>query len=150
MTRSPVRSMTPEHFLPLARNRTATWVCLQYGEVVADVQRAAAAGLRLCHWPEAIKDLDEFAALICALDLDITVCNTTVHYAGGLGRPVWVMAPRVPEWRYGLLIDACRGTRVHAMFRQPVDQNWHGPIEARAKLSQPGMPEQSLAQAGVK
>ena len=136
MTRSPVRSMTPEHFLPLARNRTATWVCLQYGEVAADVQRAATAGLLLCHWPEAIKDLDEFAALICALDLVITVCNTTVHCAGGLGRPVWVLSPRVPEWRYGLLTERMPWYPSSWMLRQSVDQNWQGPIEAACqKLS---------------
>ena len=42
------------------------------------------------------------ASLVAALDLVISVCNTTVHIAGALGMPVLVMAPFTPEWRYGL------------------------------------------------
>lgn len=130
LTRSPLRSMTPERFMPMARQRTATWVCLQYGDVKADVERAAAAGFPMCHWPEAIEDLDEFAALISALDLVVTVCNTTVHYAGALGRPVWILAPRVPEWRYGLTTERMPWYPSSLMFRQREDQNWQDPIDA--------------------
>lgn len=130
LTRSPVRSMTPEHFLPLARATEAGWVCLQYGDVEGDVARAAAAGLPLAYWPEAIKDLDEFAALISALDLVVTVCNTTVHYAGALNKPVWVLAPRVPEWRYGVVTEHMPWYPSSRLFRQQEDQNWQHPIDA--------------------
>lgn len=145
MTRSPVRSMTPERFLPMARALPAsTWVCLQYGEVEVDVARAAGAGLALAHWPEAIRDLDEFAALIMALDLVVTVCNTTVHYAGALGKPVWVLSPRVPEWRYGLHTDQMPWYPSSRMFRQRVDQNWQDPIdEICQKLSAWSAPDRA-------
>lgn len=130
LTRSPVRSMSPERFLPMTRQVKATWACLQYGEVSADVERAGAAGFPMAYWPESIKDLDEFAALISALDLVITVCNTTVHYAGALGKPVWVLAPRVPEWRYGLSTAKMPWYPSSRVFRQREDQNWQDPIEA--------------------
>ena len=57
--------------------------------------------MRIEHWSEAIDDYDQTAALVCALDLVVSVCTALVHLGGALGRPVWVMAPYSPEWRYG-------------------------------------------------
>ena len=139
-TRSPVRSITPEHFLPLANTRSGTWVCLQYGPVTSDVERARDAGLDLRYWPESIQDLDEFAALIEALDLVITVCNTTVHYAGGLGKPVWVLAPKVPEWRYGMQGSTMAWYPSTRVFRQHDIQQWQGPIDEIASCLQTWAP----------
>lgn len=104
-TRQPVRSLDIQDFLPLMRSRkhNTTWVCLQYGQVQSEVHELTTQhGQNVAYWPESIADLDEFAALIQGLDLVITVCNTTVHFAGGLGQPVWILSPKVPEWRYGL------------------------------------------------
>jgi len=128
LTRSPVRSLTPESLLPLATAKEATWVCLQYGEVQAAVDATQGTAMPLTYWPESIKDLDEFAALISALDLVITVCNTTVHYAGALGKPVWVLSPKIPEWRYGLHGASLPWYPSSRMFRQQVDRDWSGPI----------------------
>jgi hypothetical protein len=83
-------------------------------------------GLSILHFPEAIRDLDEFAALIGALDLVITVCNTTVHYTGALGRECWVMAPHIPEWRYGLTSPGMRWYPSVKMFRQQNPGDWQG------------------------
>lgn len=101
-TRTKLRTMKPSDLAPLLNGVTATWVSLQYGEVGQDLQEFTRAGALVSHWNDAIRDLDEFAALISALDAVVTVCNTTVHYAGALGCPVLVMAPEIPEWRYGL------------------------------------------------
>lgn len=101
-TRTVLRSMASTDLKAMTGRVRATWVNLQYGQVDADLARAREAGVQLAHWPESIADLDEFTALCTALDAVATVCNTTVHYAGAIGRPVWVMAPKVPEWRYGL------------------------------------------------
>ena len=43
-----------------------------------------------------MKDLDAFAAQVAAMDLVISVSNTTVHMAGALGVPVWVMLHMAP------------------------------------------------------
>lgn len=96
----------------------------------ADLAKANEAGLTLQYWPESIKDLDEFAALITALDLVITVCNTTVHYAGALDRPVWVMAPKVPEWRYGLHSKVLPWYPSSRIFRQTEAENWQSVLDA--------------------
>lgn len=128
-TRRPVRSLLPEELAPLAAARPdVRWVCLQYGDVTADVQRMSRTAMPMAYWPDSIRDLDEFAALISALDLIITVCNTTVHYAGALGKAVWVLCPTVPEWRYGnesLSLPWYPSSRV---LRQTVRGDWSGPL----------------------
>ena len=45
------------------------------------------------------QDLEELAALICALDLVISVDNSNVHLAGALGRDTWALLPPSPDWR---------------------------------------------------
>ncbi len=124
LTRGPVRTLEPEQLEPLGTAVAATWVCLQYGEVQPQVDRMAHTSLPLQYWPESISDLDEFAALISALDLVITVCNTTVHYAGALGQPVWILAPKVPEWRYGLTSTSLPWYPSSRMYRQHEAGAW--------------------------
>jgi hypothetical protein len=43
------------------------------------------------------QSLDDFAAQVAAMDLVISISNTTVHMAGALGIPVWLILPQVPE-----------------------------------------------------
>jgi hypothetical protein len=49
---------------------------------------------------QTLKDLDGFAAKIAALDLVISVDNSTVHMAGSLGVPVWTLLPFNCDWRW--------------------------------------------------
>lgn len=125
-TRTFIRSIAPAQMAAhLAASLDADWVCLQYGRAADEVEQARQAGLAPLHyWPESIADLDEFSALIRSLDLVITVCNTTVHYAGALGVPVWVLAPQVPEWRYGLHNEVLPWYPSSRMFRQTRANDW--------------------------
>lgn len=126
VTRSVVRTAQVTDFADLAHGLSATWVSLQYGPVDEALQQAEQVGFPLHHWDEAIKDLDEFAALVSVLDLVVTVCNTTVHYAGGLGRPTLVLAPQIPEWRYGLAFDRMPWYPDVTVLRQEGPGDWSG------------------------
>ena len=123
-TRTVLRTMGPALLAELQSAVDADWVCLQYGDVTQGLEEAAAAGLKLHYWKDAIDNLDEFAALVSALDLVVTVCNTTVHYAGAVGKDVWVMSPKVPEWRYGLRFESMPWYPSSRMFRQREDGDW--------------------------
>lgn len=125
-TRSVLRTMGAGSMASLAGAVHAHWVCLQYGKVDEELAEARAAGMPLHYWPLSISDLDEFAALITALDLVVTVCNTTVHYAGAIGKEVWVLSPRIPEWRYGLRFRTLPWYPSSTMFRQSVNGDWPG------------------------
>jgi len=101
-TRRTTRSIDLVHWLPMLRQSSGRWVSLQYGDVTGAELASFASeyAVPIDHWQEAIDDYDETAALVSALDLVISVQTAVVHLAGALGKPVWVMVPAVPEWRY--------------------------------------------------
>ncbi|KAA0579390.1 tetratricopeptide repeat protein [Azospirillum sp. Sh1] len=71
-------------------------VSLQYGDVAAEAAAAGVTDAGLDAWG----DIDGLAALISAMDLVVSVDNSTVHLAGGLGRPTWALLPHNAEWRW--------------------------------------------------
>jgi tetratricopeptide (TPR) repeat protein len=132
-TRRNMRSISLERLLPLMQTPGCKFVSLQYGDCAGEIaQFSAASGMALPHWQEAIDDYDETAALVEALDLTVSVCTSIIHLGGALGRPVWVMVPAVPEYRYGR-----RGERMPwypsvRLFRSPRIDDWDPVISALA------------------
>ncbi len=47
-----------------------------------------------------LSDFADTAALVCCLDLVITVDTSVAHLAGALGRPTWIMLPWTPDYRW--------------------------------------------------
>lgn len=131
LTRTKLRSLDITQLAPLLGAVSGQWVNLQYGEVHAPLDALRSLGHPCHHWPAAIQDLDEFAALISVLDGVVTVCNTTVHYAGALGVPVWILAPHIPEWRYGLHIQGLPWYASSRILRQAQAGEW-APVIDRA------------------
>ena len=104
------------------------FVDLQYTDCAEEVAAAAAAcGLRIHRWREVREDFEETAALVVALDLVVSVCTAVIHLGGALGRPVWVLAPHSPEWRYGIRGDAMPWYPSVRVFRQSSHGAW-GPL----------------------
>jgi Flp pilus assembly protein TadD len=95
------RSIALAEWLPILRCPTVDFINLQYGNHAQEIDSIRDTA-HIHDWPESdpLKDLDDFAAQIAALDLVISVDNTTVHMAGALGIPVWVLLPVVPDWRW--------------------------------------------------
>jgi tetratricopeptide (TPR) repeat protein len=129
-TRRSIRSIELVNWLSIFRNQNVQFVNLQYGDVSEELKRFSGSnGLDLLDFPEAIADLDEFSAMVSALDLIVTVCNTTVHYAGSLNRPCWVLTPYVPEWRYGLSGESMPWYPSTKMYRQSGRKRWDEVLE---------------------
>jgi tetratricopeptide (TPR) repeat protein len=100
-THGALRSIHPVELAPLMRRPDITFISLQYGEIATDLAVIREiTGRVVHHWPEAIADYDETAALVAALDIVITVQTAVAHLTGALGRPVWIILPASPEWRY--------------------------------------------------
>lgn len=124
-TRSPLRSIPLEQWLPILRAGSAQFVSLQYDASGNELDRFRIdCGIGVRHWPDAIADYDETAALLSALDLTISVCTAAIHLGGALGRPIWVMAPYSPEWRYGFAGETMPWYPSVRIFRQPVFGEW--------------------------
>ena len=101
-TRRALRSLTLEELLPVLSTPGVQFVDLQYDDASAEIETLRARHGRIVHhWRDALVDYDRTAALVSALDLVLSVCTAVIHLGGALGKPVWVMAPFVPEWRYG-------------------------------------------------
>jgi len=99
-TRRHLRSLALEEFLPVLR-LPAEFVSLQYGNCADELNGLSREhGVILPHWQDALDDYDETAALVCALDLVVSVCTAVIHLTGALGKPVWILVPAVAEWRY--------------------------------------------------
>ena len=101
-TRRSARSIPLELWAPVLTLQDIDFVSVQYSDCAEEIARAQRAlGVVINHWPEAIDDYDETAALVAALDLVISVQTAIVHLAGALGQQVWALISAVPEWRYG-------------------------------------------------
>ena len=68
------------------------------------------------------------AALMQSLDLVITPDTAIAHLAGALGRPVWVAAKYVPDWRWLLDRSDSPWYPTMRLFRQPAAEDWDGPF----------------------
>jgi len=111
------------------------FINLQYGDCAHELKEAKEKlGVTIYDWEDAdpLKDLDNFAAEIAALDLIVSVDNSTVHMAGALGKPVWVLLPYVPEWRWMLNREDSIWYPSMRLFRQPSHGVWESVI-ARVK-----------------
>jgi len=108
------------------------FINLQYGDCEKELREAKDKLNVIIHdWEDAdpLKDLDNFAAKIAALDLIISVDNATVHMAGALGKPVWVLLPFVPDWRWMLDREDSPWYPTVRLFRQTSPGDWEAVIE---------------------
>ena len=51
---------------------------------------------------DPILDIEMATSQIDSMDLIICTSNTIAHIAGALGKKVWLMSQKVPEWRWGI------------------------------------------------
>jgi len=75
---------------------------------------------------EQVTDFAETAAVIANLDLVISIDTAVVHVAGAMGKPVWVMVPYLPDWRWLLDREDSPWYPTARLFRQTSPGDWPG------------------------
>jgi tetratricopeptide (TPR) repeat protein len=95
----------------------ATFVSLQKDPRPGD-QATLSERAEIVDLTAAITDFVETSALICCLDLVITVDTAVAHLAGALGCPTWILLPYTPDYRWLLDRDDSPWYSAVRLFRQ--------------------------------
>ena len=115
------RSIPEADLGALARVLGVQWILLQQGFAA----------------PEALPDatsttFDDFLGTVeCieTLDLVITVDTVVAHLAGAMGKPVWMLLPFVPDWRWGCMGSSTAWYPSMTLFRQGDSMAWSPVLE---------------------
>jgi len=100
-TRRALRCVPLEELARLMSDTPHLYVSLQHDDDGTDARRLAQlSGAVVRAFPDTLKSTDETAAVLCALDVVITVCSSVAHLSGAVGARTWVLTPDVAEWRY--------------------------------------------------
>jgi hypothetical protein len=70
------------------------------------------------------QDFSDTAAAVVNLDLVISVDTSVAHLAGALGKPVWILLPYAPDWRWLLHRSDSPWYPSARLFRQPMPGDW--------------------------
>jgi tetratricopeptide (TPR) repeat protein len=133
------RSITLGTFAPLAKLPDTTLVSLQKGltqsQIGAYWERAPLINLG----PE-IHDYGDTMAVLESLDLLVTVDTSVAHLAGAMAKPVWIMLPYAPDWRWLLGRNDSPWYPTARLFRQSASRDWQPVMTAIAQELSQGSP----------
>ena len=107
---------------------------LQYGEVMADlreVETHLGRGVSTFDDIDNFSHLDKFAALISACDAVVSIDNSTVHFAGALGKACHVLLPYSADWRWGCNTETeSYWYQSLSLHRQQKHNDWAGSLQS--------------------
>ena len=120
-------SVSLERFKNIINNPSATFISLQKGSAVSDIEKF--------HFEENIINYDllmdtgskkflDTAAIIKYLDLVITTDTAIAHLAGTLGTQTWLLLPKVSDWRWLNSKDETIWYDNFRIYRQKVQGDW--------------------------
>ncbi len=123
----PCRSCPPEHLSLLEKPGRITWYSLQHPST-------GRLPFRMTDLAPFIRDFNDTALLISHLDLVVTIDSAVAHLAGAMGKPVWLLLPYAPDWRWMLERDDSPWYPTMRIFRQKRRGEWGDVIRRVASL----------------
>lgn len=127
----PKRSIPEALLRPLLQRPDLTFHSLQYDADVDEISRLSKTLGRpvyLDRDSQPLRDIDRLTAQVAALDLVISIDNSTVHLAGAVGTPAWVMLPAGPDWRWPAAGDCTPLYDSLRLFRNTQLHHWSGVV----------------------
>lgn len=135
------RSLPLAALAPLGEIPDVAFYALQKGDAAGE---AMPAGLRVEILAPLLGDFADTAAAIMALDLVISVDTSVAHLAGALAKPVWIMLPHAPDWRWLETRSDSPWYPSAELFRQDSSRRWEPVIaDIAAELASLAAPDQA-------
>jgi tetratricopeptide (TPR) repeat protein len=105
---------------------------IEFVSVQKDISPTDAAALsghaNIIHIGDELHDFSDTAAVISLLDLVVSADTAVAHLTGALGRPVWVLVPFSPDFRWLLGREDSPWYPTARVFRQPRLGDWESVI----------------------
>jgi tetratricopeptide (TPR) repeat protein len=109
---------------PLGRIEGAIFYSLQKGKA-AEQSRYPIANMKILDFSAELQDFADTAGLVENLDLVVTVDTAIAHLAGALGKPVWMLTPFDPDWRWLLHRSDSPWYPTMKIIRQTSRRSWN-------------------------
>ncbi|MEJ2040118.1 MAG: hypothetical protein P8X55_14475, partial [Desulfosarcinaceae bacterium] len=119
------RSCSLGDLAPLAFVKGINWIGLQKGPAAVQAESGALPrNFSVINWGPEFKDFSDTAAAVECLDLVVSIDTSVAHLAGALGKPVWILLPMVPDWRWLLERSQSPWYPTMHLFRQSRYTGW--------------------------
>lgn len=124
------RSIPLRHLWPLTERTDVTFYSLQQsdGAMQLDTLNEDDRVAELGSFIDRTDGFIDTAAVLSVLDLLITSDTSLPHLAGALGRPVWMLLPYAPDWRWMLDRNDSPWYPSIRIVRQPEPWDWQGAV----------------------
>ena len=97
-------------------------------DVRGEDSAALAGESRVTNVGAELENFADTAAVIALCDLVISVDTAVAHLAGAMGRPLWMLLPFAPDWRWTLDGETSPWYPTARLFRQTSLGDWDGAI----------------------
>jgi tetratricopeptide (TPR) repeat protein len=130
------RSIDLSTLLPLLAIPEVRWISLQYGNHDLLEKEAAEAGapIHIDRTVDQLSDIDLFAAQVAAMDIVVTIDNSTAHLAGALGVETLTLLPFAPDWRWLRDREDSPWYPTMRLLRQPKRGDWESVMQKLKQL----------------
>ncbi|MFQ3573348.1 MAG: tetratricopeptide repeat protein, partial [Thermodesulfovibrionales bacterium] len=115
-----MRSVRLGVFEPIFDIKGISFFSIQKGEASKDAEKYDF----IRDYTAEISDFSDTAGLIQNLDLIISIDTSVAHLAGALAKPVWILLPCSPDWRWLLGRDDSPWYKTARLFRQKRIGQW--------------------------
>jgi len=117
------RSCALDFFQPLLESCHCEFVNLQWAST-AEEKNLLGRCTNFRDPTPHLTNFDDTAAVIAGVDLVISVDTAVAHLAGAMGKPVWILLPFAPDWRWMLKRNDSPWYPTARLFRQPRRKEW--------------------------
>jgi tetratricopeptide (TPR) repeat protein len=122
------KSFSPSMFEQIISIPNTRFYSLQVGQNATDI-RLLGEHSNVIDLSHKIQDFADTAAIINQLDLVISVDTAVAHLAGAMAKPVWVLLPFTPDWRWMIDREDSPWYPTMRLFCQAKLGDWEGVLQ---------------------